>query len=180
MMILITGGSGSGKSLIAENICAKLNIDTKYYIATMKVFDDECKKRIQKHRAQRDGKGFITIEAPEDFETNIKNINPCSMALLECVGNLTANEQFGMKHDDVVKTVTDEIIDLEKKIEALVIVSNDVFSDISPDEPETYSYVRNIGEVNCILAKKSDIVIESVAGQPILWKGEQKYNEIMA
>lgn len=179
MIILITGGSGSGKSLIAENICAKLNINPKYYIATMKNFDEECKKRIEKHRLQRYGKGFVTIEAPENFEIHIKNIMPNSIALLECVGNLTANEQFEMKRDDVVKAVTDEILALEKAIEVLVIVTNDVFSDIPPHDPEIYEYVRNIGAINCILAQKSDIVIESVAGQPILWKGDHKYNEIM-
>lgn len=179
MIILITGGSGSGKSVIAENICVKLDINPKYYIATMKIFDEECKKRIEKHRLQRSGKGFRTIEAPQDFRKHIKDISKNGIALLECVGNLTANEQFEVRCNDVVNVVTDEILELAKKIKVLVIVTNDVFSDFYPDVDETYCYIRNMSEINCILAKHADIVIESVAGQPVLWKGENKYHEIM-
>lgn len=41
MFILVTGGSGSGKSEFAENIAMKLG-GKMLYVATMKPYDDEC------------------------------------------------------------------------------------------------------------------------------------------
>lgn len=49
MLTVITGGSGSGKSAYAENYISdtalKYDNYNKYYIATMKVYDDEGQKR---------------------------------------------------------------------------------------------------------------------------------------
>ena len=49
MFILVTGGSGSGKSEFAENIAMKLG-GKMLYVATMKPYDDECLKRIERHK----------------------------------------------------------------------------------------------------------------------------------
>lgn len=46
MLVLITGGSGSGKSAYAEDYLTKLSKkERKYYIATMQVYDEEGKKK---------------------------------------------------------------------------------------------------------------------------------------
>lgn len=66
MFILVTGGSGSGKSEFAENIAMKLG-GKMLYVATMKPYDDECLKRIERHRKMRDGKGFRTVECYTDL-----------------------------------------------------------------------------------------------------------------
>ena len=63
MLIIITGVSGSGKSEYAEQICCQLAKDNKkYYVATMQPFGEEGRIRIEKHKRQREGKGFETIE----------------------------------------------------------------------------------------------------------------------
>ena len=43
MFILVTGGSGSGKSEFAENIAMKLG-GKMLHVETMKPYDDECLK----------------------------------------------------------------------------------------------------------------------------------------
>ena len=59
MLVLIIGGSGSGKSAYAEDYITKLSKDCrKYYIATMQVYDEEGQKKVFKHQKMRDGKGF--------------------------------------------------------------------------------------------------------------------------
>ena len=76
MFYLITGGSGSGKSEYAENLARKLGKSTApdteaaplYYIATMRVWDEEGRARVRKHRLQREGKGFLTLERFTDME----------------------------------------------------------------------------------------------------------------
>ena len=64
MLILVTGGAGSGKSLLAERISMQLKRMPFWYVATMQVWDQECRDRIGRHRRQRAGKGFQTVEAP--------------------------------------------------------------------------------------------------------------------
>ena len=95
MLILVTGGAGSGKSLLAERISMQLKRMPFWYVATMQVWDQECRDRIDRHRQQRAGKGFQTVEAPVHLAEAAAALPPDGTALLECLSNLVANEQFG-------------------------------------------------------------------------------------
>ena len=55
MIVLVIGGSGSGKSEFAETICMELPAEEKCYIATMQAFDEESRARIANHRKARSG-----------------------------------------------------------------------------------------------------------------------------
>ena len=46
MFILITGGSGSGKSEFAEAQILRLSREKRIYLATMKCFDEESKREL--------------------------------------------------------------------------------------------------------------------------------------
>ena len=65
MMILVTGGSGSGKSAFAEDCVVSFGKTDRIYIATMYPFDEESRKRVQRHRKMRQGKGFETVEVKQ-------------------------------------------------------------------------------------------------------------------
>ena len=98
MLIIITGVSGSGKSEYAEQICCRLAGDNKkYYVATMQPFGEEGRIRIEKHKRQREGKGFETIEQYQNIGSALdccdKEERP--VVLVECMSNLLANECFG-------------------------------------------------------------------------------------
>ena len=107
-MILITGGSGSGKSAYGEKRILEAGDMTRYYIATMEVFGEEGRKKVERHKRLRQGKGFITIESPKEVGRRevldqiscgnqedagrIKDAQNAQKAvLLECLSNLTAN-----------------------------------------------------------------------------------------
>ena len=99
MIYLVTGGSGSGKSAYAESLLSGFeNIRSRYYIATMQVYGEEGKKRVERHRRLRAGKGFITSEQTVQIEQALKKFKDSDkmscVALVECVSNLTANEMF--------------------------------------------------------------------------------------
>lgn len=96
MMYLIIGGSGSGKSAYAEELLFSLpDAGKKYYIATMQVCDEESRRRVQKHRKQREGKKFYTIEQPVHVSGALTQMDAGKKsAMLECVSNLVANEMF--------------------------------------------------------------------------------------
>lgn len=96
MVELVTGGSGSGKSEYAESrvmaharACPSLK---KYYLATMIPYGKEGKERIERHKKLRKDKGFITLEHP--FPSGDLEIKEKGIVLVECLGNLTANEMF--------------------------------------------------------------------------------------
>lgn len=69
-MILITGGSGSGKSAYAEQLVTEFGDFNRIYIATMYPFDEESHKRIKRHRNMRARKQFTTVEC----YTGLKNL----------------------------------------------------------------------------------------------------------
>lgn len=96
MMYLIIGGSGSGKSAYAEELLFSFpDAGKKYYIATMQVCDEESRRRVQKHRKQREGKRFYTIEQPVHVSGALTQMDAGKKsAMLECVSNLVANEMF--------------------------------------------------------------------------------------
>lgn len=177
--MLVTGGSGSGKSLLAEQIAFRLKREPFYYLATMQVWDAECEARIARHRKQRAGKGFQTVETPDHLAENALMLEPDGTALLDCISNLIANEQFGTNVPDPVQTVMDGVLAIQKRLAHLVIVTNEVCSDVMPEDSAMHAYLQYIGKTNCALAKAADVVIEACSGVPILWKGEKLYHEIM-
>lgn len=172
-MILIIGGSASGKSEYAEKYIVSHSEEmNKYYIATMQVYGKEGKKKIERHKKLRDGKGFTTIEQPIDIENAIDKIeNHKCNALLECISNLTANEMFMGDTPRDAESVADKIVDgimqLNDKVSNLVIVSNNVFEDGIVYDSTTMEYIRALGMINERLGMVADSVIEVVAGIPI-------------
>ena len=173
MMILVTGGSGSGKSACAEQWLSRFESPRKIYIATMYPYDDESHKRIQRHRTMRSGKGFETVER----YTGIGEISlpPSCSVLLECMSNLTANEMFmenGAK-DDTVAAISNGILELKKRAENLVIVTNEIFSEGVLYLGDTRKYQRYLGEINAFLADIADEVFEVVYGIPVPIKNKK-------
>lgn len=180
MLVVITGGSGSGKSAYAEEVFLTLAEEQKearrYYLATMAVMGEEGRQRVERHRTLRRGKGFFTVEQSRDIgDCRIGTGN--SMALLECMSNLVANEMFredGKKEaKEVAEKITAEIETLRHRLEHLVLVTNNVFEDGSRYEKETMDYLIALGAVNRNLAAAADVVTEVVAGIPLVIKGER-------
>ena len=171
MMILLTGGSGCGKSTFAEKLAVAFPMP-RLYIAAMQPFDEECLKKIARHRAMRLGKGFETIERQKDMET--LTLPYRGTVLLECLCNLTANEMF--MPDGTMLDVYDKILRgidrLNAQSENLIIVTNDVGSDTDDYSPGTLAYVETLGRLNRAVAARADTVAELVCGIPLVLKGE--------
>ena len=96
MIRLVIGTHGSGKSALAENLAMKTGDPFRIYLATMKVLDDEGKERVARHRRQREGKGFVTIEKEYGICDILERIEKPmeTTLLLECVANLVGNEMY--------------------------------------------------------------------------------------
>lgn len=174
MFTLVTGGSGSGKSEFAERLIEKNsgNRNHRYYIATMMPFGEEGKKRIEKHRCQRQNRNFKTIEQYLNLsEVKVEN---GSDVLLECMSNLAANEVFHEhgSHEGVCESIMQGVDHLLSVSANLVIVTNEVFSDGIACEEETIRYLKYLGQINQRLAMIADYVIEVVYTIPVVQKGK--------
>ena len=166
MIVLVTGGSGCGKSTWAEKLIASLPDEKRVYIATMQVYDEESVRRVARHRAQRADKGFRTIECEKDLAS--ADVEDGSIVLLEDLVNLMANEMFD--RGDVDRIVP-ALKTLASRCRHLVMVTNDVFSDGVTYAESTQEYLRVLAEINRQAAALADCVVEVVYSIPIAVKG---------
>lgn len=165
MFTLITGGSASGKSAFAEEHVLKLS-GRRIYLATMAPFGAE--DRIEKHRLQRAGKGFTTVERP----INLSGLSLLTDAnvLLECLGNLTANELYSPQGGgpDAVLAGMDRLL---FQCTHLTVVTNEVCSGGTDYVGDTLTYMKELAHINRILAARADLAVEVVCGLPNVLKG---------
>lgn len=189
MLHIVYGGSASGKSSYAESFAMSLQGEGRLlYIATMYPYkwntteiDPETMQRIERHRTMRADKGFDTVECYRHVEHIVAKRQ--DVLLLECMSNLLANEMYlepdsnaGSDMAETMSPVSNKIvqalIDLSTRVQELVIVTNDVFSDggsLTYDE-STREYVKNLAEINCALAREAATVTEVVCGIPVIVK----------
>lgn len=176
MTILIIGGAASGKSAYAEALAVRLSrTEERVYIATMRPEGRESRQRIRKHRAMRAGKGFRTVECYVDLENTAVG-NAQATVLLECMGNLCANEVFERNSD--AETIARGVESMRAECRNLIVVSNEIFSGGDRYGEDTLRYLRIMAEVNRQIAASVDVVCEVVCGIPHFCKGGELIGRI--
>lgn len=177
MIALVTGGASCGKSAYAEDLCTSLGSNL-VYLAAMQPFGEEGARRVARHRALRAGKGFETVECYEDFGAVVRDERIVgATVLLECLGNVVANELYKdgtfsqtVGAAGVADSIMGTIEQMAGVCEHVVVVGNEVGADGVSYSAETRAYQDLLGEVSRALAARSDIVVECVAGIPIVYK----------
>ena len=175
MLTVVTGGSGSGKSEYAENTAVKLAKEEGlplYYIATMRPFGEEGKRRVERHRKLRAGKGFETIECYVNLEN--QELPERGVVLLECLSNWTANRMFAPGAPEPAACLEALWGELERSIAQwghLVVVSNEIFSDGVDYDQATRAYLWLLGGLNRRLAQRAQLAVEVVCGLPVVLQG---------
>ena len=167
MVTIVIGGAASGKSEFAEALVQTLP-GQRVYVATMEPYDGECLVRIEKHRRQRAGKGFLTLERYRDLGG--LEVPAGANVLLECMSNLLANELYSPQGGGSA-AVLGGVERLCGCCAHLTIVTNEVFSGGCDYEGDTLRYLRELGAVNRTLAARADRVVEVVCGCPNVLKG---------
>lgn len=182
MIKVVTGAGASGKSSFAESLLEQSEAGRKIYAATMRVWDDECRERVRKHRRMREKKGFETAERPVDLGGLF--VPEDGAVLVECMSNLAANEMYreGFENEGSPELraarAGDRILDgirlLAEASRDLVVVTNEVFGDISAGDAETEAYRRLMGRLDRELFSMADEVWEAVCEIPVRLKGEKE------
>jgi len=172
MSTYISGGCKNGKSFYAQRV-AKAGGRPLYYIATMIPHDDEDLARIRRHRAERAGWGFETLECGRDILSCLDTADPKGAFLLDSVTALLSNEMFAPGGVDMhsPERLAGALETFVERAPNTVLVSDYIFSDALLYDDLTEAYRRGLALIDRRLAARCDNVIEVVAGQFIVHKG---------
>ena len=178
MKIWITGGAGSGKSSLAQELAAALSRNgSKYYIATMVPRDEEDQRRIRRHILDRSGMGFETIECPSGLTDPSRGIvpDPDGTYLMDSATAMLSNAMFGEREfvydPDAAAVVTADLAAFSEQVENFIAVSDGIYSDAMHYDGMTETYRRGLAQIEWEMASVCDTVIECAAGGVIVHKG---------
>lgn len=177
-MILVTGGSRSGKSSYAQNAAESLNT-SRLFLATCPVIDEEMKERIQKHQQERSGRGWHTIEEPVNIASAIETASAHETVLVDCLTLWINNLMYLSENNNKILSESDVSLECEKLIAAARIhvgtvffVTNEVGMGIVPENASARLYRDLVGRCNQIIANACHQVVLLVSGQAIKIKKE--------
>ena len=179
-IILVTGGSRSGKSKFAEDILK--DEDDVLYIATAKAYDDEMKERIKKHKMRRK-ETWTTYEGHRNLDGVIKKFEGKNV-MLDCITIMCTNIMFDECKDfdnitneqieSINKTIKLEISKLisecRKKDLRLVMVTNEIGCGIVPENKLSRIFRDTQGTINQFIASLCDEVYMVACGLPLKLK----------
>ncbi|MDR2184024.1 MAG: bifunctional adenosylcobinamide kinase/adenosylcobinamide-phosphate guanylyltransferase [Clostridiales bacterium] len=173
MQIFISGGCKNGKSTLAQDLAVG-QPGKLYYIATMNPADDEDAQRIVRHRKERAGMNFITIEQPVNIEEILEKCHIDGSFLLDSLTALLANEMFSPSGDfdenacERVGAGLEKVLD---QIPNIVIVSDYIYSDAIQYDPLTETYRKSLAALDALTAARCDVVLEASYTQITAHKG---------
>ncbi len=171
-VILVTGGSRSGKSRYALELAQQLGT-TRTYIATCPVLDEEMRDRIRRHQLDRSDKGWDTIEETLDLAAVLAR-NRSDVLLIDCltlwVNNLMyeAWRQHADIDEDIVAARAQELLDAcHARSGTVIFVTNEVGMSIIPENPAARKYRDLAGRCNQVIAAGAHAVTLVVCGVPL-------------
>ena len=176
-IILITGGSRSGKSALAQEIAERRD-GSRLFLATCPVTDDEMAERIQRHIADRQSAGWNTVEEQIDEAGRLKTESGYDVVLVDCltlwINNLMyeAHRNKLVIDEELVVDRTSELIMAARNYPGTIIfVTNEVGLGIVPDNKISRLYRDLIGRCNQHVAAAADQVYLVSCGIPLKIKG---------
>jgi adenosylcobinamide kinase/adenosylcobinamide-phosphate guanylyltransferase len=132
-LILVGGGSRSGKSTFAVNLALERGT-RRAFVATAEALDDEMRERIARHRAEREHR-FTTIEEPLDLVRVLtENDTAFDVILIDCLTIWVSN--LMMREEPDIEARGAEFARVAAASSATcILVTNEVGSGIVPENP---------------------------------------------
>jgi len=174
LKMFISGGCKNGKSYFAQRFSA-MHGGPRYYIATMKPSDAEDGERIARHRYEREGWGFITVEQHTRIEDILDKCDTGGSFLLDSLTALLANEMFaedGSIDKGAADRISGGLARVIDKIVNIAIVSDYIYSDAVLYDPATEMYRRSLAAIDRMAASLCDAVVEVSFGCLTVHKGK--------
>ena len=160
-LTLITGGQRSGKSAHAQNLALAAS-KKPVYLATSRIWDDEHKKRIERHKADRDERW----ENIEEEKYLSKHDFSQKTVLIDCITLWLTNFFFDNK-SDIDNSLNEAKIEFEKLLNQdanFIVVTNEIGLGGMPENEIQRKFTDLQGWMNQHIAKMADEVYLMVSG----------------
>lgn len=162
-IILVTGGQRSGKSSYAEKMAHELT-DAPVYMATARIWDDEFRKRVERHQRNR-GSEWTNIEEERFLG---KHDVTGRVVVVDCITLWCTNFFFELGDVQValdqVKAEFDRLVSQDA---VFIFITNEIgMGGVSPDKVQR-QFTDLQGWMNQYVASRADEVILMVSGIPV-------------
>ena len=147
----------------------------------MRSVDPEDDRRIARHRQERMGWGFTTVEQSCDIKNIMQTCDPKGSFLLDSLTALLANEMFlpgNSVNEHAANKIIDELSFVLNSIENIVVVSDYIYSDAICYHPITENYRKSLAAIDKVTAEISEIVLEVSYTNVVVHKGREGFNAI--
>lgn len=168
---LILGGARSGKSRLAEKLAGESGLAVTY-IATSQALDGEMSARIQQHRARRPEHWALVEEPLALARVLLELAEPSRCLLVDCLTLWLTNL---LMLDDEARLVAEReaLLDCLQRLPGrIILVSNETGLGVVPMGELSRRYVDEAGWLHQALAAQCQRVVFTVAGLPMVLKGE--------
>lgn len=160
----ITGGTRSGKSSFAQRLAEEKSANP-VYLATARIWDDDFKNRVIRHKTDRN-ESWQTIEE----EKHINNLQLKNRTiLLDCITlwltNIFHDNQFNIEKSLLeAKQIWN---DFTRNNSDIFVVSNEIGMSIHPEKEVARKFSELQGWMNQYIAASSDHVYLMISGIPL-------------
>lgn len=163
-IILVTGGQRSGKSTFAEQTALSLSANP-VYLATSRIWDDEFRKRVERHQANR-GPEWTNIEE-EKFLS--KHHLTGRTIVIDCVTLWSTNFFFDLGSDvhKALESIKEEFNKFTDQDATFIFVTNEIGLGGVSENKIQRQFTDLQGWVNQYIAERADKVYLMVSGIPL-------------
>jgi len=160
----ITGGQRSGKSSFAQKLALSLS-NKPVYLATSRVWDEEHRKRIERHKADR-GNEWINIEE-EKFLS--RHMFSGKVVVIDCVTLWATNFFFdlGSNVNTSLEALKSEFENFISQDAHLIFVSNEIGLGGTSENAIQRQFTDLQGWLNQYISGRADEVFFMVSGIPV-------------
>ncbi len=170
MRELILGGARSGKSRLAERLAHESGLAVTY-IATSQALDGEMSARVQHHRERRSATWGL-VEEPLALAQVLREQAAADKCLLVDCLTLWLTNLLMLDDPARLSTERDALLDCLSGLPGrILLVSNETGLGVVPLGELTRRYVDEAGWLHQALAERCERVVFTVAGLPMVLKG---------
>jgi adenosylcobinamide kinase/adenosylcobinamide-phosphate guanylyltransferase len=164
MIHYISGGQRSGKTNYALQLAMSLS-DKPVYLATSRIWDDNHKARIDRHKGERD-QSWENIEEEKEL-SKLKLLN--KTVVLDCV-TLWLTNFYTDTHYDIELSLQQAKQEFDGFIQQdmhLIIISNEIGMGVHASTDVGRKFADLQGWMNQYIAQKADTATFMVSGIPV-------------
>ena len=167
MIWYITGGERSGKSGYAQKLALE-HSQSPLYVATSRIWDEDFKKRVQRHVSDRDERWTTLEEEKYISKLDLKG----RVVVVDCVTLWLTNFYTDTKYDlpQSLKLAKEEFDILANEDCTLIIISNELGMGTHAETEIGRKFVELQGWMNQHIAARADKAVLMISGIPVQLK----------